>query len=140
MIITDNEAVSVQNALIQLGYDIVLTRQTHWEIETAGEKENILGKIEASGELYNSNKEFIGERETSDGTVSILVQQKEDMHGRLKQESLTDRFQIDGLVKIKRGVVWNLSMKRGNINTIINEILETNILFNPLSHECYRIN
>ena len=44
MIITDNEAVSVQNALIQLGYDIVLTRQTHWEIETAGEKENILEK------------------------------------------------------------------------------------------------
>ena len=140
MIITDNEAVSVQNALIQLGYDIDLTRQTHWEIETAGEKENILGKIEASGELYNSNKEFIGERETSDGTVSILVHQKEDMHGRLKQESLTDRFQIDGLVKIKRGVVWNLSVKRGNIDTIINEILETNILFNPLSHECYRIN
>ena len=65
---------------------------------------------------------------------------KEDIHGRLKQESLTDRFQIDGLVKIKRGVVWNLSAKRGNINAIINEILETNILFNPLSHECYRIN
>ena len=62
------------------------------------------------------------------------------MHGRLKQESLTDRFQIDGLVKIKRGVVWNLSTKRGNIDTIINEVLETNILFNPLSHECYRIN
>jgi len=62
------------------------------------------------------------------------------MHGRLKQESLTDRFQINGLVKIKRGVVWNLSAKRGNIDTITNEILETNILFNPLSHECYRIN
>ena len=62
------------------------------------------------------------------------------MHCILKQESLTDRFQIDGLVKIKRGVVWNLSAKRGNIDTIINEILKTNILFNPLSHECYRIN
>ena len=97
-------------------------------------------KIEASGELYNSNKESIGERVANKETISILVHQKEDMHGRLKHESLTDRFQIDGLVKIKRGVVWNLSMKRGNIDTIINEILETNILFNPLSHECYRIN
>ena len=140
MIITDNEATSVQNMLIQVGYDIVLTRQTHWEIKTAGDKENILKKIEASGELYNSNKEFIGEREANETTISILVHQKEDMHGRLKQESLTDRFQIDGLVKIKRGVVWNLSTKRGNIEAVINEILETNILFNPLSHECYRIN
>ena len=140
MIITDNEATSVQNMLIQLGYDIALTRQTHWEIKTVGEKENILKKIEASGELYNSNKEFIGEREANETTISILVHQKEDMHGRLKQESLTDRFQIDGLVKIKRGVVWNLSTKRGNIDAVINEILETNILFNPLSHECYRIN
>ena len=140
MIITDNEAISVQNVLIQLGYDVVLTRQTHWEIKTAGEKESILKKIETSGELYNSNKEFIGKREANKETISILVHQKEDMHGRLKQESLTDRFQIDGLVKIKRGVVWNLSKKRGNIETIINEILETNILFNPLSHECYRIN
>ena len=62
------------------------------------------------------------------------------MYGRIKQESLINRFQIEGLVKLKRGVIWNLSMKRGNIKDVINEILETNILFNPLSHECYRIN
>ncbi len=140
MIITDNEASSVQNSLIQFGYDVVLTRQTHWEITTDGEKEKIMNKIESSGELYNSNKEFLGNIKTNEKTISILVRQKEDIYGRLKQESLKHRFQINGLVKLKRGVVWNLSSKRGNIETIINEILETNILFNPLSHECYRIN
>ena len=140
MIITDNEASSVQNSLIQLGYDVVLTRQTHWEITTDGEKEKIMNKIESSGELYNSNKEFLSNIKTNEKTISILVRQKEDIYGRLKQESLKHRFQINGLVKLKRGVVWNLSSKRGNIETIIYEILETNILFNPLSHECYRIN
>ncbi len=140
MIITDNEASSVQNSLNKLGYDIVLTRQTHWEITTEGEKDNILNKIQASGELYNSNKEYLDKIKRNDKTISILVRQKEDMHERLKKESLTDRFQVQGLVKLKRGVVWNLSSKRGNIETIINEVLETNILFNQISHECYRIN
>ena len=62
------------------------------------------------------------------------------MHGRLKHESLRDRFQIKGLEQLKKGVVWNLSITRGNINSVINEILKTNILFNPISHECHRIN
>ena len=140
MIITDNEVSSVRNALSRLGYDIILTRQTHWEITTTGNKVSILDKIDSSGELYNSNKEFIGEANSDEDTISILVRQKEDMHGRLKHESLTQRFQIKGLEKLRRGVLWNLSIKGGNIHTVINDILETNILFNPLSHECYQIN
>ena len=140
MIITDNEASSVRNALSRLGYDIILTRQTHWEITTTGDKVSILDEIDSSGELYNSNKEFIGEVNSDENTISILVRQKEDIHGRLKHESLTQRFQIKGLEKLRRGVLWNLSIKGGNIHNVINDILETNILFNPLSHECYQIN
>lgn len=140
LVITDNEASSVQKALGQLGYDIILTRQTHWEMTINGNKNEVLKEIEDSGELFNSNKEFIGKVESSEDTISILVHQREDMRGRLKHESLKNRFQIRRLEKLKRGVVWNLSMKRGNINTVINQILETNILFNPLSHECHRIN
>ena len=140
LIITDNEASSVQRVLKQLGYDVSLTRQTHWEMKITGNESEVLSEIESSGELFNSNKEFIGELESSENTVSILVHQKEDMHGRLKHESLRDRFQIKGLEQLKKGVVWNLSLKRGNINNAINEILKTNILFNPISHECHRIN
>ena len=140
LVITDNEASSVQKTLGEIGYDITLTRQTHWEMTINENKNEVLKKIEDSGELFNSNKEFIGQVESSEDTISILVHQKEDMRGRLKHESLKNRFQIRGLEKLKRGVVWNLSMKRGNINAVINQILETNILFNPLSHECHRIN
>ena len=140
MIITDNEASSVKNALDHLGYDISISRQTHWEIETRGDGESILQKIDKTGELYNSNKEFISETTAKDNTASFLVRQKEDMIGRAKFESLTERFEIDGIAELNRGVIWNVTVNGGNFETVLNEILDTHILFNPLSHECYRIN
>jgi len=140
MIITDNEAASVHNALNHLGFDVSITRQTHWEISTDGERDSILQKIDKTGELYNSNKEFISQTTPVKNTRSFLVRQKEDMHGRAKFESLTERFEIDGISEIKRGVIWNVTVNSGNFETVLNEILDTHILFNPLSHECYRIN
>ena len=139
MIITDNEASSVQNTLSQLGFDVSLSRQTHWEISTYGARESILQKIDKTGELYNSNKEFIRENTSMKNSTSFLVRPKEDMIGRAKLESLTNRFEINGITDLKRGVIWNVTVNSGNIETTLNELLDTRILFNPLSHECYRI-
>ena len=47
---------------------------------------------------------------------------------------------IDGLIKINKGIIWNVSVNSGNINDTINQIFKTNILHNPISHECYKIN
>ena len=140
MIITDNEASSVGNVLDHLGFDISISRQTHWEISTDGEQGPILQKIDSTGELYNSNKEFISEIKYADNTASFLVGQKEDMIGRSKFESLKERFEIDGITELKRGVIWNVTVNSGNFEAVLNDILDTHILFNPLSHECYRIN
>ena len=140
MIITDNEASSVRNALDHLGYDITITRQTHWEISMDGNRESILKKIDKTGELYNSNKEFISKPTSIENTTSFLVRQKEDMIGRAKFESLIERFEIDGISEIKRGVIWNVTVKSGNLENVLGNLLDTHILFNPLSHECYRIN
>ena len=140
MIITDNEASSVQNALNHLGFDVSITRQTHWEISTYGNRESILKKIDKTGELYNSNKEFISKASTTENIASLLVRQKEDMVGRAKLESLTERFEIGDISEIKRGVIWNVTINGGNFKTILKEILDTHIFFNPLSHECYKIN
>jgi len=140
MIITDNEASSVRNALDHLGYDITITRQTHWEISMDGDRESILKKIDKTGELYNSNKEFISKTASIENTTSFLVRQKEDMIGRAKFESLIERFEIDGISEIKRGVIWNVTVKSGNLENVLGNLLDTHILFNPLSHECYRIN
>ena len=140
MIITDNEAVSVHNALDQLGYDVSITRQTHWEISVDDERESILQKIDDTGELYNSNKEFISEILPADNCASFLVRQKDDMRSRAKFESLTERFEIDKISELKRGVIWNVTVNGGNLEAILKHILNTHILFNPLSYECYRIN
>jgi len=140
MIITDNEAASVHSVLGQLEYDVSITRQTHWEIYVDDERGSVLQKIDATGELYNSNKEFISEITSADNTASFLVRQKDDTRGRAKFESLTKRFEIEKLSELKRGVIWNVTVNGGNFETVLNGILDTHILFNPLSHECYRIN
>ncbi len=140
MIITDNEASTVHNALIRLGFFVEIFRQAHWEIRVSGNRNDILKKIDASGELYNSNKEFISKITKKENTASFLVRQKEDMHGRAKLESLTKRFEIDEIIDLRRGVIWNVTVKSGNFKTVLKDILNTHILFNPLSHECYRIN
>ncbi len=140
MIIADNEASSVSNALDHLGHNVSIARQTHWEISMDGDHESILKKIDATGELYNSNKEFISQPKDSKNITSLLVRQKEDMLGRAKYESLKERFEIDGVTDLKRGVIWNVTVNSGSFNSVLNDILGTHILFNPLSHECYRIN
>ena len=140
MIITDNEAASVQNVLVNLNLKVDITRQVHWEIMTTGNADDILSEIESSGELFNSNKEYISEINKDENTVSFLVRQKEDMQSLLKFESLTGRFGIDGIVDLKRGVIWNVTVNGGNFEAILKDIFNTHILFNPLSYECYRIN
>jgi len=139
-IITDNIALSVEQTLKKLGCDVVIERQVHWEIETESNTQNILKNIDASGELYNSNKEFINTTKKKTYDLSLLVRQKDDVHGRIKYESLTQRFNINGLKKIKRGTIWNVSLNSGNIQHVLDQIFNTNILHNPQSHECYRIN
>ena len=139
MIITDNEAESVKNALNQLGHDVSIKRQTHWEISLDKKHDKAIEQIKLSGELYNSNKEFISEINSNKNTASLLIRQKEDMHGRVKFESLSKRFEIKELIELKRGIIWNVSVNGGNFKSVMNDILNTNILFNPLSYECYEI-
>lgn len=140
MIITDNEADTVQTALAEMGILTRVKRQTWWEMEIAGEAGFALEKISESGELFNSNKEFLSKPNLDDTTCSFLVQDKEDILGRSKLETLRTRFKINNLNKIKHGVVWSFVILSKETNQTINQILNTNIIYNPNSHECYRIN
>jgi len=139
MIITDNEADTVQNTLSERGISANVKRQTWWEIEIAGETTSVLEKISESGELYNSNKEFLSKPNTDNTSCSFLVRDKEDILGRSKLEILKTRFMINNLGQIKHGVVWSFIISEEKIDQTINEILNTNIIYNPNSHECYRI-
>jgi phosphoribosylformylglycinamidine synthase len=140
MIITDNEASSVHNVLGHLGFNVSISRQTHWEISTNGKQGSLLQQIDKTGELYNSNKEYISQIRKKGNSCSFLVRQKDDVLGRAKYETLTNRFEINGITNLKRGILWTVTVCSGNFETVLNKILDTHILFNPLSHECYRFN
>ena len=139
MVITDNEAETVQNALRRIGIDITIQRQQHWEISTSDNSSATLKKIEDTGELFNSNKEYISSIRSNENAACLLVRQKEDMFCQSKFESIRERFSINELIQLKRGIVWNIKIKNTNFQPVLDKIIDTNILFNPLSHECFRI-
>jgi len=136
MIITDNESNSVQNALNQIGISVQIQRMTHWEI-VGGNNLN-LAEIEKSGELFNSNKEYISDYNPNENSATFLVRQNEDVLGIQKKQSLMDRFNIAGLNEIHRGVLWNIKVKSGNFDRVVKKVLDSQILFNPFSQRCYK--
>lgn len=140
LVITDNEAVSVQNALIRLGLAVSISRQTHWEIHTdRPDLDKFEIQIENTGELYNSNKEIRGKLSNINKSATFLVRHKEDMMGRQKRESLMNRFGVDGIIDLKKGVLWNITVNSGNFEAMLDAVLDTHILFNPLSYDCFRV-
>jgi phosphoribosylformylglycinamidine synthase I len=139
-IITDNTEASVEKALHNKGFDITVKRQTHWELSIEENQKSILDSINSSGELYNSNKEYLSKTKKVSDTASFLVRKKDDVLSRSKLESLKGRFEIEGITELKYGVLWNITVNSGNFESILNELINTQILFNTLSHECYRIN
>ena len=138
MIITDNEAVSVHNALAHLDIPVTVQRMTHWEIIADNKTSSLQNKLIESGELFNSNKEFITDNKPNDNCATFLVRQKEDMLGRQKQQSLTNRFAIDGIREIRHGVLWNITVNSGNFDAAIQQVLDNHILYNPFSQNCYK--
>ena len=140
LIITDNEAKSIENTLNQIGCDVSISKKIVWEFYLKKNIHKTLSEIKETGEIYNSNKEYINKTPLKNYTNSFLIRKKEDMVCRAKLESLQNRFKIKKIANLKRGVLWNIKVNSGNIETVINKILNSNILFNPISYECYRIN
>ena len=98
-------------------------------------------RMEAIGmeKLITKLHEYIDKNTDHNYDLSLLVLQKDDVNARMKYESLSNRFKISGINKITSGVVWNISLNGGNIQDVLEQIINTNILYNQESHECYRI-
>jgi len=156
LVITDNEAITVKNALKRIGVDVEIKKLSHWEIildhschsELVSEsqeipkqvRDDIVEKIKLSGELYNSNKEIVVPSEhAGEYTKKILVRYRDDFMGLSKKDTLTERFEINGISDIKKGVIWQITAKNGNIDDVLSKIIESRILFNQFSQEAYQI-
>lgn len=132
LIITDNQALTVQNTLRQQGFPVTVTCQRHWEIKA--DNEATLQKIKASGVLFNDRKEI----EVAPKSSGYLIRPKENLLGQQKLQMLKNHFHIQGVNNIQQGVLWFFTLEEGNIADQIDKILNTNIIHNSYAHDCYQ--
>jgi phosphoribosylformylglycinamidine synthase subunit PurQ / glutaminase len=131
LVITDNTAHSVQKALEVAGIKVGITRKTHWEIDLGEAVDSIKEAIIQTGELFNSNKEYITQIPTNDSKVRILVHDKDDFVGKQKLDTLKDRFHLSGIKQIKRSTLWEIDLADPEDKETLNQIFNTHILWNP---------
>lgn len=132
LIITDNQALTVQNTLRQLGYPVSVTCQRHWEIHA--EDAATIQKIKASGVLFNDRKEM----EAKTKTTGYLVRPKEDLLGQEKLQMLKNHFDIQQVNNIQHGLLWYFTFEDDKMADRVTQILNTNIIYNPYAHDCYQ--
>ena len=136
LMITDNHALTVQNALHQAGIPVTVKRQVHWEI--CCDSPTSIQSIKTSGVLYNARKEVEVDAMQIKSAHSFLVRAKEDMIGQQKLQILKDHFDMRDVTAIQHGVLWHFTSKRNDIHDLINQVLESHVISNPYAHDCYR--
>ena len=135
LIITDNEAETLQTALDNLGYNnIKVSRLSHYEIPVYKKSDKLAGDLIKSGVLLNTNKEiaYVDDRsKLKTKSFKLLVRYKDDYDGQGKLNTLNNRLSFKSVKSVKKGVLWQVECKEETWK----KILESNILFNPYSQE-----
>lgn len=141
LLITDNQALSVQNALNHINIPVQVKRFIHWEIDC--DSEETIQQILKSGVLYNDRKEKLLSSDDNSGTArdnrnskTFLVRAKEDMIGQQKLQMLQDHFAIKGVRAIRHAVLWQIAAD--DLETQVKAVLHSHLLFNPYAHDYYQ--
>ena len=134
LIIADNHALTIQQTLQQLGIDVRIKRQIHWQIEC--DSEITLQHIKASGVLYNEQKERLVSPQQIPHQQSFLVTAKDDLIGQKKHQQLISHFAIDGVYRLQRRVLWHIEANHQQLEAMVEKIIDSTLLFNPISHGC----
>lgn len=134
LMLTDNHAMSVENALQRSGISVKIRRFVHWEVQ--GATSTALEKIKATGVLFNDRKERIIQPQTLHDLpeTTFLVRAKEDMQGQQKLQMLKNHFGIKGVQHISYSVLWQVSAPEGDA---LERVIQSHILYNPYAHDCY---
>ena len=139
LIITDNEAETLQVALDNLGYpQVKVSRLTHFEVGVDKKSADLTDELIRSGELLNTNKEiaYVDDRvKLKARAYKILVRYKDDFFGPAKLATLNNRLSLKSVKSVKQGVVWQLECKED----VWQKILASHILFNPYVQEAQLI-
>lgn len=139
LLIDDNEAISLQNALQNLQINIEVKKFIHWQVFGAIETDDSI--IKAQEELFNLRKECLvrypeihaTDRLFSQPIVAYFVREKQDEIARVKQAILSQK--LGRPVRLVREVVWVMHGDVDNQARIKKLLEEQLILAHPLSHE-----
>lgn len=144
LVITDNSAKTIELALQHKGFNVTVTRKTHWDVRYNQTASASLPQLEQdlvqTGELMNVSKEkYTTQKSTDQNTVAFLVRYCDDYEGKAVTHTLQQRFGMKQIENVRKGVVWEIHISETDAAkrmTIATEILQTHILFNPYSQEC----
>lgn len=150
LVITDNEAVSVENALRHKNIPVSIRRRTHWELTfsdsalASGGVEEVIAQAEASGELYNSNKECTCAAADINQPFSrsLLIRDftGEDTLGEHTTHALKNWFGISGISMIRHSSLWTIIPDTRNLNeaeVVCDAAEKTHIFSNPYAKRSY---
>jgi len=132
LIITDNAAFSVEQALREFGLDVKVERYLHWEVTGEHPKE-IKRELIEQEVLFNSRKEKLIEKSTAkeDDAVSFLIQENENIEGAYILEHIKTQPEFVKLENLKKGIIWTFSGEPSALEKIKKILLEKHILGNP---------
>lgn len=162
LIITDNEAQTIENTLRQHAFKVKLEKWTHFQVDhTADLDQDVLAEnLVASGELLNTNKETVkivtdevGEAGFSDGgggggwpdgtggkVYRFLVRDKEDSVGISKLKKIKHHMDADAIKSIRHGVFWEVNFEVDGAGDIdIEALLAVNIFANHHAQVLYEV-
>ncbi len=138
--ITDNQALSVQNLLQERGFQVEVKRVVRWEIDCS--LELVLQQALDSGVIFNERKEQL--RQADELNVqknqrnALLVKAKDNLVGQQKLQILKDHFSVKGIDMIEQSILWLFSCKKNEEEALSKFILKSNIICNPYAYDCYR--
>lgn len=136
MMIADNHALSVENALKRQGIAVRVKRQVHWEI--ACDSRSTFHQIQISGLLYNERKErLVDPLCNQENVISFLIRAQDDVQGLSKMQQLKHVGLNDAVSSIHHGILWQIEAPAKDLAALAERVVLSGLLFNPAAHRCY---
>ncbi len=143
LIITDNTAYSIEDALEKKGYHVKVDRWVLWSIESdAPLTQSQHQELVNSGELLNTNKEWIDElsqiTSCDENSACFLVDSPVNPVAAMKLQTLKKRFGMDHLKDIQMRMIWKIE-NLGAEGIDWTALVKTHIFHNPVSDTILRL-
>lgn len=139
MVIHDNVAISVQNALHQMGWPVIAKRYVHWQVSSDWAHDKLTDAIVDSYELFNPSKEFLVQPNALNHDLSYLVRQHDDMVAKHKLVNLHRQCQLTAVDALQHGIVWAFDLPETVCQQQFAQmLLDQTMLFNPSAADCFQ--